>query len=217
MDELNRLRSMMKEETFKNHGFTEKMRKNILKEIHSDKGKSPIIKKPLLAPVLSSVFMLACLTVFIYFGGTQLGLFQGMNNAGQIDFTKMEWTDNDGDAKWSEQIELPTLVPFEVVDRTYKNTHMDEYDMVSIKLMGPEKQRLTIIMDVGIESGTPAMYEQVKIGDVTGSYRFNEEWKNSHLVWFKGGIMYYLDYTPGTSGIVLDKGDMKRIAESFQK
>ncbi|MGR3765528.1 hypothetical protein [Rossellomorea sp. NS-SX7] len=216
MDELRRLRGLMKEETFKGHGFTEKMRRNILNEIHSGRSKSSFERKPVLAPVMSAIFMLACLTLFVYFGGTQLGLLQDGKNESQGDFHQLDLQVDEDDTKWSEKIKLPTLVPFEVVDSTYKHTPQDEFDIFSVKLTGPEKQRLTITLDIGIESGTPAMYEPVKIGDVTGSYRENREWGTNNLTWYKDGIFYSIGYNPRSSNVTLGKADMVRIAESFQ-
>jgi hypothetical protein len=216
MDKLSRLRGLMKEETFKDHGFTEKMRRNILDEIHSGRSKSSHSRKPVLAPVMSAVFMLACLSLFVYFGGSQLGIFENGKNASQADFQQVDLHDEENDSKWSEKIKLPTLIPFEAVDRTYKHTPQDGFDIFSVKLSGPEKQRLTITLDVGLESATPAMYEPVKIGDVTGSYRENKEWNTSHLIWYKDGILYSIGYNPRSSDVVLGKADMVRIAESFQ-
>ncbi|WP_175990541.1 hypothetical protein [Bacillus sp. Marseille-Q1617] len=215
MDKLSRLRGMMKEETFKGHGFTDEMRRNILNEIHSGGSKSSYGKKSVLAPVMTAVFMLACLTLFVYIGGSQLELFQG-KNASQADFQQLDLKVDEDDTKWSEKIKLPSVVPFEVVDRTYKTTPHDGFDTFSIKLFGPEKQRLTISMDIGLESGTPAMYEPVKIRGVTGSYRENRELRTSHLVWYEDGIFYSMGYNPRMSDMVLDKADMVKIAESFQ-
>ncbi|MEG9298169.1 hypothetical protein V6B33_17035 [Mangrovibacillus sp. Mu-81] len=216
MDELSRLRGMMKEETFKNHGFTEKMRRNILDEIHSGKKEISFWKKPVLAPVTSAIFMLACLTMFVYFGVSQLGFLQDGENASQAEFYQLELHVDEEDTKWSEKIKLPTVVPFEVVDRTYKATQEDGFDTFSVKLTGPEKQRLTISMDIGLESGIPAMYEPVKIGDVTGSYRDNREWRTSHLTWYKDGIFYSMGYNPRKSDVTLGKAELKKIAESFK-
>jgi hypothetical protein len=216
MDELSRLRGMMKEETFKNHGFTEKMKRNILDEIHSGKKEISFWKKPVLAPVTSAIFMLACLTMFVYFGVSQLGFLQDGENASQAEFYQLELHVDEEDTKWSEKIKLPTVVPFEVVDRTYKATQEDGFDTFSVKLTGPEKQRLTISMDIGLESGIPAMYEPVKIGDVTGSYRDNREWRTSHLTWYKDGIFYSMGYNPRKSDVTLGKAELKKIAESFK-
>jgi hypothetical protein len=216
MDELSRLRGLMKEETFKDHGFTENMRKNILEEIHSGRSKSSHGRKPVLAPVMSAVFMFACISLFVYFGGSQLGIFDNGKNASQADFQQVDLHDNENDPKWIEKIKLPTLIPFEVVDRTYKHTPQDGFDILSVKLSGPEKQSLTITQDVGLESGTPAMYEPVKIGDVTGSYRENKELRSSQLLWYKDGTFYSIRYNPRTSDVLLGKRDLVRIAESFQ-
>ncbi|MEL3974484.1 hypothetical protein AAEO50_19515 [Rossellomorea oryzaecorticis] len=206
----------MKKETFKDHGFTEKMRRNILDEIHSGKSKSSHSRKPVLAPVMSAVFMFACLSLFIYFGGSELGIFDNGKNASQTNFQHVDLHDNENDPNWIKKIKLPTLVPFEVVDRTYKHTPQDGFDIYSVKLSGPERQRLTIAQDVGLESATPAMYEPVKIGDVTGSYRENKELGTSHLIWYKDGVLYSIGYNPRTSDVLLGKGDLVSIAESFK-
>jgi hypothetical protein len=216
MDELSRLRGLMKKETFKDHGFTEKMRRNILDEIYSGKSKSSHSRKPVLAPVMSAVFMFACLSLFVYFGGSQLGIFDNGKSASQADFQQVDLHVNENDSKWIEKIKLPTMVPFEIVNRTYKHTPQDGFDIFSVKLSGPEKQRLTITQDVGLESATPAMHEPAKIGDVTGSYRENKELRSSQLAWYKDGILYSIRYNPRTSDVLLGKRDLVRIAESFQ-
>jgi hypothetical protein len=217
MDELSRLRGMMKEKTFKNHGFSEKMRKNILDEIHTGKRKSYHWKKPALQPVMSAVFMLACLTFFVYLGGTQSGLFKDWNNTTQADFHQLELTVDENDKKWSEEIKLPTVAPFEVVDRTYKSTQEEGLEHLSIELIGPKKQTLTIKMMIGIESGSPKIYEAIKIGDTTGSYRENREWRTSNLTWFKDGIFYTMGYNPRKSDVILGKEEMVKVAESFKE
>jgi hypothetical protein len=217
MDELRRLRGLMKEKTFKNHGFSEEMRKNILDEIHTGKRRSFHWRKPAVQTVMSAVFVLGCLTFFVYLGGSQSGLFKDWNNTTQADFHQLELTvEENDDKKWSEEIKLPTVAPFEVVDRTYKSTHEDGFDNLSIKLIGPEKQTLTIKMMIGLESGSPEIYEAAKIGDLTGSYRENREWRTSNLTWFNDGIFYSMNYNPRKSDVILRKEEMVKVAESFE-
>ncbi|KSU59469.1 hypothetical protein AS034_18740 [[Bacillus] enclensis] len=215
MDELSRLRGLMKEETFKHHGFTDKMRRNILNEIHSGKSKSSYQRRPVLAPMLSAVFMLACLSLFVYFGGSQLGIFEDGQNASQAEFQQLDLQVVEDDINL-DNIKLPTVVPFEVVDRTYKKTREDGIDSVSIKLTGPEKQKLTINMDIGLESAIPAMNDPVEIWGVKGSYRENREFGVSHVTWYKDGTLYYVGYKRRSSNILLGKRDLKMIAESFK-
>ncbi|XXM70548.1 hypothetical protein ACQ0QQ_12545 [Lysinibacillus sphaericus] len=217
MDELSRLRGLMKEETFKHHGFTDKMRRNILDEIHSGKSKSSYKRRPVLAPIISAIFVLACLTFFVYLSGSQLDLFQDGKNASQADWHELELDVDENDTKWSEEIKLPTLVPFKVVDRSYKATEEDGFDTFTIKLIGPQEQMLSISMELGLETYVPEIEVPVKIGDVEGSYHYNQELQSSSVNWFEDGIKYYMHYNPRKSNITLSKEDMKRIAESIKK
>ncbi|OIU72777.1 hypothetical protein [Rossellomorea aquimaris] len=217
MDELSRLRGLMKEETFKHHGFTDKMRRNILDEIHSGKSKSSYKMRPVIAPIMSAVFVLACLTFFVYLSGSQLDLFQEGKNASQAEWHELELEVDENDTKWNEDIKLPSLVPFEVVDRSYKATEEDGFDTFTVKLTGPQEQMLTVKMDLGLEMFEPEIDVPLKIGEVTGSYHYNRELQTSSVNWFDDGIKYYMQFNPRTSNITLDKEDMKRIAESIEK
>jgi hypothetical protein len=217
MDELSRLRGLMKEETFKHHGFTDKMRRNILNEIHSGKGKSSYKRRPVLAPVLSAVFVLACLTFFVYLSGSQLDLLLEGKNASQAEWHELHLEVDENDTKWSEEIRLPKVVPFKVVDHSYKAAEEDAYDSYTVKLTGPQEQMLTVKMEFGLEIFEPEIDIPLKIGDVTGSYDYNPELQISNVMWFEDGVKYYIGYNPGKSNITMDKGDMKRIAESIEK
>ncbi|MGM0852707.1 MAG: hypothetical protein ACQEWI_08860 [Bacillota bacterium] len=216
MDELKHLRGLMKEETFKGRGFTNKMRENILNEIHSKRSKSfTFNKKPILAPLMSFLFVAACLSVFVYFGGTQLGLIDGNNASAPF----YQYDDSDRPESLGDEFKFLTKAPFEVKNVSTKTGEdpLGKIDMVT--LVGKEKQTIKLTFQ-SIE-GDPNLtlsQEEVKVGQSKGSYYESEgPAKVSHLTWIEGDtIKYEMEYLPGGSDVTLSKKDMIKMAESFR-
>ncbi|WP_201712834.1 hypothetical protein [Rossellomorea arthrocnemi] len=212
MDELKSLRGLMKDETFKGRGFTNKMRENILNEIHSKQPKSfSFNKKPILAPILSMLFFAACLSIFVYFGGTQLGIF-GNNASAPL------YEANDRPEFLGKEFKFPTKVPFKVENVSTKTADGPYGNVQIVTLMGKEKQTITMSFQL-LEQGTDLnlSQESVKVGSSKGSYTESEgPLKVSVLTWIEGRAIYELKYMPARSGVTLSKDDMIKVAESFR-
>ncbi|PFA63037.1 hypothetical protein CN378_18540 [Bacillus sp. AFS015802] len=212
MDELKSLRGLMKEETFKGRGFTDQMRENIRSEVHSKKpGPFSVHKKPIFAPILSVLFFAACLSVFVYFGGTQLGIF-GNNASAPLHEV------SDRPEFLGKEFKFITKVPFEVKNVSTKTAEGPYGNMQMITLLGPEKQTITMSFHL-LEPGTDLnlLQEPVKVGTSTGSYTESEgPLKSNLLTWIEGESLYELKYMPARSGISLTKDDMIKMAESFR-
>ena len=216
MDELKHLRGLMKEETFKGHGFTSKMRENILNEIHS-KGttKSNSFNKQLFAPLMSVLFVAACLSVFVYFGGTQLGLIDG-NNAGA---TFYQYDNSDRPASLRDEFKFITKAPFEVKKVTMRTSEdpLGEIDIVTMEGEGNQRLKLTF-QSLPPDTNLQLSQRKVKVGPFTGSYYESDgAAKVSHIAWIEEKeIKYEMEYIPGQTNISLSKRDMIKMAESFR-
>ncbi|BCB03985.1 hypothetical protein [Bacillus sp. KH172YL63] len=215
MDELKQLRGLMKEEVFKHHGFTGKMRKNILHEVHSKRQpKSFSFKKPVLGPLMSWIFVAACLSVFVYFGGTQLGLID--NNNASAPF--YDYKPSDRPPSLPGEYKFLTKSPFEVKNVTSKTSEnpMGPFDIITLE--GSDYQKLKISFQT-LSEGTDLEFSQkkVKVGESPGSYSESAGPATvSHISWIEDGrIKYEMEYTPGHSGETLTKDDMIQMAESF--
>ena len=217
MDELKQLRGLMKEETFKGHGFTSKMRENILNEVHSNRSSKSFSfnKKPMFAPLMSFLFVAACLSVFVYFGGTQLGLIDGNNASAPF----YQYEADDRPAPLSEEFKFLTKAPFEVESVSTK-TGKDSLGTVHmVTLMGKEKQTIKLtFQSLDPNTNLTLSQEEVKVGESIGSYFESEgSSKVSHLTWIEENkIKYEMEYIPGHSGVTLSKRDMIKMAESFK-
>ena len=212
MDELKSLRGLMKEETFKGRGFTNKMRENILSEIHSKPSKSfSISKKPVFAPVMSFLFFAACLSIFVYFGGTQLGII-GNNASAPL------YEASDRPEFLGKEFKFITKVPFKVVNVSTEEKEGPYGNAQIVTLMGPEKQTITMSFQL-LEPGLDLTLseEPVKVGTSKGSYSETEgPLKSNRLTWIEGEAIYELIYMPARSDITLTKDDMIQMAESFR-
>ncbi|MGF3104651.1 hypothetical protein [Rossellomorea sp. DUT-2] len=217
MDELKRLRGLMKEETFKGHGFTNKMRENILNEVHSKPSSKAFSFniKPIFAPLMSFVFVAACLSLFVYFGGTQLGLFDGNNASAPF----YQYEAKDRPESLGAEFKFLTKAPFEVAEVTTKTSEDPSGEIELVTLTGKERQIIKLTFQ-SIEPGTNlTLYqEEVKVGQSKGSYYESEgPEKVNRLIWIEGDtIKYEMEYLPGGSDITLSKKDMIKMAESFR-
>ncbi|WP_064094220.1 hypothetical protein [Rossellomorea aquimaris] len=216
MDELKHLRGLMKEETFKGHGFTNKMRENILNEIHSKSSSKSFSfnKRPVFAPLMSFLFVVACLSVFVYFGGTQLGLIDGNNASAPI----YQYESSDRPASLGKEFKFLTKAPFEVYNVNTKTREDTIGPMHMITLMGKEKQRLKLtFQSFDPDTNLTLSQEEVKVGQFKGSYYESDgAAKINRLTWIEGDILYEIEYLPGQSDVTLSKRDMIKVAESFQ-
>ncbi|CAN7522070.1 hypothetical protein [Rossellomorea sp. LjRoot5] len=212
MDELKSLRGLMKEETFKGRGFTNEMRENILNEVHSKPSKSfSISKKPIFAPILSVLFFAACLSVFVYFGGTQLGII-GNNASAPL------YEASDRPEFLGREFKFITKVPFKVENVSTEEKEGPFGHTQIVTLMGSEKQTITMSFQL-LEPGTDLTFseEPVTVGSSKGSYSETEgPLKSNRLTWIEGEAMYELKYMSTRSGITLTKNDMIQMAESFR-
>ncbi|MBN8192998.1 hypothetical protein JI667_12675 [Bacillus sp. NTK074B] len=212
MDELRSLRRLMKEETFKGRGFTHKMRENILNEVHSEQAKSfSIPKKPVVAPVLSVLFFAACLSIFVYLGGTQLGIF-GNNASAPL------YEASDRPEFLGKEFKFITKVPFKVENVSTEEKEGPYGNTQIVTLMGPQKQTITMSFQL-LEPGSDLTLseEPVTVGSSEGSYSESEgPLKSNRLTWIEGEAVYELKYMPARSDITLTKDDMIRMAESFR-
>lgn len=217
MDELRELRGLMKEETFKGRGFTNKMRENILKEIHSKRSSTSFTfnKKPIFAPILSLLFVAACLSVFVYFGGTQLGLLDGNNASAPF----YEYESSDRPESLGNEYKFLTKAPFEVENISTKTKEGPLGTVQLVTLMGKEKQTLRLtFQSLDPDMSLTLSQEEVKVGEARGSYSESEgPAKTNRLTWIEGNtIMYEMEYLPGRSEVSLSKGDMVKVAESYR-
>ncbi|KAA0560430.1 hypothetical protein F0342_22705 [Bacillus sp. CH30_1T] len=216
MDELKRLRGLMKEETFKGHGFTNKMRENILNEIHSKRPKSfTFNKKPVLAPLMSVLFVAACLSLFVYFGGTQLGLIDGNNASAPF----YQYEAKDRPESLGDEFKFLTKAPFEVEKVTTETGEDPSGKIELVTLKGKERQTIKLtFQSIEAETNLTLSQDEVKVGQSKGSYYESEgPAKVSHLTWIEGDtIKYEMEYFPGGSDVTLSKKDMIKMAESFR-
>jgi hypothetical protein len=216
MDELKQLRGLMKEETFKGHGFTNKMRENILNEIHSKRSKSfTFNKKPILAPLMSFLFVAACLSLFVYFGGTQLGLFDGNNASAPF----YQYEAKDRPESLGAEYKFLTKAPFEVAEVTTKTSEDSSGKIELVTLTGKEKQTIRLsFQSIDPSNNLTLSQDEVKVGQSKGSYYESEgPAKVNRLIWIEGDtIKYEMEYLPGGSDVTLSKKDMIKMAESFR-
>ncbi|TMU87230.1 hypothetical protein FGG79_03590 [Bacillus sp. BHET2] len=216
MDELKQLRGLMKEETFKGHGFTSKMRENILNEIHSQRtSKSFSFNKQIFAPVMSVLFLAACLSVFVYFGGTQLGLIDENNASAPF----YDYDDSDRPASLRDEFKFLTKSPFEVERVTMKTSDDPLGKLDTVTLEGKENQILKLTFQ-SLTPDTDLQFSQkkVKVGQYSGSYSESDgPAKVSHIAWIEDNVIKYeMEYIPGQTDVTLTKRDMIKMAESFR-
>ncbi|WP_456274124.1 hypothetical protein [Bacillus sp. AK031] len=226
MDELKNLRRMMKNETFSNHGFTTKMRNNIVNEINSEKVVSTSRKLPF-PQALSFVFIAACLSLFTYFGGTQLGLMDGGNSASSGDF-KNEISQ--AALGWPVNFGYPVKVPFEVAEihplkeYSFGDVRTPFYRLV---ITGVQDQEMIIEYSPGVQMvdqtdeslpegvrETSVEIEAVKINGAIGNY--HETTYESFLNWQDGDTAVTISYEKGSSEKMAGKEELTRVAQSFQ-
>jgi hypothetical protein len=216
MDELKRLRGLMKEETFKGHGFTNKMRENILNEIHSKRSQSfTFNKKPILAPLMSFLFVAACLSLFVYFGGTQLGLIDGNNASAPF----YQYEAKDRPESLGAEFKFLTKAPFEVAEVTTKTGEDPLGKIEMVTLIGKERQTINLtFQSIEADPNLTLSHDEVKVGQSKGSYYESEgPAKVNRLIWIEGDtIKYEMEYLPGGSDVTLSKKDMIKMAESFR-
>ncbi|MCA1065698.1 hypothetical protein QTG56_00360 [Rossellomorea sp. AcN35-11] len=214
MDELKALRGLMKEETFKGRGFTNNMREHILEEIHSKPKSFSFNKKPVFAPMMSFLFVAACLSLFVYFGGTQLGLFEGNNASAPL----YQYEASDRPESLGKEFKFLTKAPFEVKNVSTKTREGPTEMVYLVTLTGEEKDTLKLTFqtfDPG--SNLTLSQEKVKVGPFEGSYYESDgPAKVNHLSWIEGNALYEMEYLPGQSDVTLTKRDMIKMAESFR-
>ncbi|MGM0751684.1 MAG: hypothetical protein ACQET6_07100 [Bacillota bacterium] len=216
MDELKHLRGLMKEETFKDRGFTNKMRENIMNEIHSKRSRSfTFNKKPILAPFMSFLFVAVCLSLFVYFGGTQLGLIDGNNASAPF----YQYEAKDRPKSLSAEFKFLTKAPFEVAEVTTKTSEDSSGKIEWVTLTGEERQTIRLsFQSIDPSEELTLSQDPVEVGGSNGSYYESEgPAKVNRLIWIEGGtIKYEMEYLPGGSDVTLSKKDMIKMAESFR-
>lgn len=216
MDELKHLRGLMKEETFKERGFTNKMRENILNEIHSKRSRSfTFNKKPTLAPFMSFLFVAVCLSLFVYFGGTQLGLIDENNASAPF----YQYEAEDRPKSLSREFKFLTKAPFEVAEVTTKTSEDSSGKIEWVTLTGEERQTIRLsFQSIDPSEELTLSQDAVEVGGSKGSYYESEGLaKVNRLIWIEGGtIKYEMEYLPGGSDVTLSKKDMIKMAESFR-
>jgi hypothetical protein len=226
MDELKNLRRLMKNETFNNRGFTSKMRNNIVNEIHSGEGVNPAGKKFSFPQALSFVFIAACLSVFTYFGGTQLGMIDG-GNTGSSGSLKTEISQ--AALGVPDDLGFPSHIPFEVSEITpfKKYSFGESTSFYRVVFLGEQDQKLKIDYSPGVQmvdqtdeslpeavKETSVEIEAVKINGAIGNY--HETRYESFLSWQDGNTSITITYEKGSSDKKAGKAEMAGVARSFQ-
>jgi hypothetical protein len=190
---------------------------------HGKNSKRIIEKKPVFAPLLSAIFVLASLFIFAYYAGSELGIIEG-NTANHTiqyyDFNK------EGPFSIDEDFKFLTKIPFKIKDIKVNESPSENKSNVTI--YGEENQYLSISFlkeDPVFFSPNDINGEKVQDGNFVGYYRDGQSDTGpiitfdpslSILHWEEDGLNYGLTYNPGNSNVMLYKRELIYIAKSFQ-
>jgi hypothetical protein len=223
MDELKNLRTMMKTDTFSKHGFTNKMKDNIVKEINS-KELVKTEKNHKFAPILSSIFVAVCISIFAYYGGSELGIMDSHSADSGIEY----YTINvEKPSFLSEEYKFPTKVPFEITDVKTSSSDSLLGQIHVVTFIGEKKETLRILFQTFNKSPQNITFtgETVKDGNIVRYYSQHQllennndiKFKTSSMTWLENEhIRYDLHYRPGDSNLMLYKRELLEIARSFR-
>ncbi|TYR72536.1 hypothetical protein FZC79_22420 [Rossellomorea vietnamensis] len=223
MDELKNLRTLMKADTFRNHGFTSRMKNNIVNEINSKEVLSTK-KRIKFAPVLSSIFAVASISAAVYYGGSELGIIENHSAETSIHYYNINI---EKPSFLGNEFKFPAKVPFKVSDVKTTTRESPVGLMYTVTLIGEKKETLRLFfqsMNDSMENLTFAG-EQFKAGNFEGYYSQEQliegnndlKFKSSSMRWLEEEQkMYSLHYKPGESGRMLYKEELVKIAQSFR-
>ncbi|MGD6959997.1 hypothetical protein ACQCWA_20810 [Rossellomorea aquimaris] len=186
------------------------------------KEKKGIRNRFIFAPLLSTVFFAASISIFAYYGGSELGIIENKNALSNFDFYEV---DIKRPSILDEKYKFPTKLPFKVEEVTTKT--IDDYSygtMHSVRFEGDQNQVLRVLFfesSIG-EKHQHSNGEKIEIGDIIGYYHsgllYNDNKLNrSTFRWSENEQTEYdIYYDPGKSDIMLDKNELVQIAKSFQ-
>jgi hypothetical protein len=220
------LKEQMNESPINKLGLSSEKKKEMIYQIkQSGNPKRMIVKKPIFAPVLSAIFVVASLFIFAYYGGVELGIIDGTTADNGIRYYDVNIEKPELIA---EEFTFPTKIPFKVKEVTTK-THKD-YPLgtvYGVTLKGEEDQTLRIsYVDLGTKrENFQIAGERVENGDFVGYYRYSQllednddiKFKRSSLDWLEHETLRYdIFYDPGESDTMLYKDELVKIAKMFE-
>ncbi len=212
MDELKNLRDIMKNDTFKDKGFNNRIRNNILDEVHSGNTTRREGRKLLLAPILSFIIIATSFTLFLYFTGNQLG-FIGEHSGNQMKYYEMN-LENKPEELRNRPIKLPTKLPFEFKGISAK--HSEKTHITTVSIEGTNDQFLKVRFVSGVDSADLSRFEPITVRGYRGMYLEGAEYGTNNLSWLEVKDLYTVTYISGEARKSLPKRVMIEIAESFR-
>ncbi|MGM0843918.1 MAG: hypothetical protein ACQEUT_02990 [Bacillota bacterium] len=226
------LTRLVKESPINEMNLSRERKKELIHRIkYNQQSRRFLVTKPILAPLLSFLFVAASLSLFFYLGASEIGL-----NKGSITDSGMplyEVTIEKPNAL-GEKYKFPTKLPFkakEVISKplekfpnTDGNSPMSVY---SVTFTGEDQQSLRVVFtNFGSDaSNIQQAGDEIKQGEFTGYYRQSQlvkenddiKFKTSSLQWLEQGNLHYdLNYKPGKSNVMLYENELLRIAQSFR-
>jgi hypothetical protein len=186
------------------------------------KAKRATKNRFIFAPLFSTIFVAACISIFAYYGGTELGVFENKNGNSNLELYEV---DINRPVFLDEKFKFPTKLPFKVEEVTTKTVDDSSYGtMHSVRFEGEQNQILRVLFfesSVG-EEHQHSSGEKIESGDIIGYYHpgqlFDDnELNRSTFHWSENErTQYDIYYDPGKSEIMLYKNELVQIAKSFQ-
>ncbi|OIU66435.1 hypothetical protein BHE18_16505 [Rossellomorea aquimaris] len=217
------IKELVKESPLNKISLSNERKMEMFHQIKSGaKEKKAIKNRFIFAPLLSTVFVAACISIFGYYGSTELRLLENKNGNSNLELYEV---DIKKPALLGENYKFPTKLPF-IVEGVTTNTR-DDYsygEMISVRFEGEQDQVLRVLF---FESDNEKKHqhssgEKIESGDIIGYYHSGLLFKDNKLNrssfhWSENEETEYdIYYDPGKSESMLDKNELMQIAESFQ-
>jgi hypothetical protein len=217
------IKELVKESPLNKISLSNERKMEMFRQIKSGaKEKKASKNRFIFAPLLSTIFVAACISIFAYYGGTELRLIENKNGHSNVELYEV---DIKKPAILGEKYKFPTKLPFTVKGVT-TNTR-DDYsygEMLSVRFEGEKGQVLRVLF---FESGNEKKHqyssgEKIESGDIVGYYHSgllfeDNELNRSSFHWSENEQTEYdIYYDPGKSDIMLNINELMQIAKSFQ-
>ncbi|EDL65907.1 hypothetical protein [Bacillus sp. SG-1] len=203
---------------------SEKKKEMIYQIKQSGNPKRMIVKKPIFAPVLSAVFVVASLFIFAYYGGVGLEIIDGKNAVNGIHYYDVN---KERPSSIDEDFKFLTKLPFKL--KEFDVNQLQNENTTVVTFYGEENQYLRVELlkeDPIFFSPNDFNGETIQDGNFVGYYRDGQSDTGpiitfdpslSILHWEEDGdLIYGLTYNPGDSNVMLYKKELIYIAKSFQ-
>jgi hypothetical protein len=217
------IKELVKESHLNKISLSNERKMEIINQIKSGtNAKKTNRNRFIFAPLLSTIFVAACISIFAYYGVTELRIIENKNGHSNLELYEV---DIKKPAFLGEKYKFPTKLPF-IVEGVTTNIR-DDYsygEMLSVRFEGDQDQVLRVLFfKSGIEKKhQDSSGEKIESGDIVGYYHSGLLFEDNELNrisfhWSENEQTEYdIYYDPGKSDIMLNKNELMQIAKSFR-